>query len=597
MLFFLNLGINISFNMRYYFLYLICFIQSFAISQEEGVNRLSFTQLLEKIEETPGDTFILENTYVGFDVATDDRYNLFSYRFRNKPYPKDSIHIYKKLNFSNVTFQKNNNARTYGLVSFIFHEDVSFRQSKDISLLNCVFKKKFSFSDPSYIQQNTIAINNCQFNDEVSIADNGLSKEFSLILDNSIFINSSGTNYSVFSIRPILNINIIRSNFINIMDNRFEYDDDAFLIQITECSELYFSKNSIQSKAWSYLFLNDIPNLGLNHNKVDADLLFEVDKVESNYNMQWPITNKRVIPLNYIFYSQEIASLNNEYLDSIYDNLRDIDDLYYREELIFLSKFHTYFKAFHDRQSANNIYIKIKDRETERLAHVNAVNGTFSTYFELQTNRFLKHFSNYGTSPSKIVISSFKIILLFALFFLFSRNSWNKMNLRLLNRKIEQSVTYFTTDKNIVSAYDIDLEELQETSETRKVLKLQKKKIPWVFTLFTSLFLWFQQKRLKLKIKVWGYLNVVKNNWVGLSPFKRFINNVLFILVLSGYVIYKVVVLLINGLTLSINSFTTLGFGEIPIKGLGRYLAIIEGFIGWIFLTLFSVTLISQVLS
>lgn len=37
--------------------------------------------------------------------------------------------------------------------------------------------------------------------------------------------------------------------------------------------------------------------------------------------------------------------------------------------------------------------------------------------------------------------------------------------------------------------------------------------------------------------------------------------------------------------------------GEIPIKGLPRYLAIVQGFIGWFMLTIFSVSLISQLLN
>ena len=53
---------------------------------------------------------------------------------------------------------------------------------------------------------------------------------------------------------------------------------------------------------------------------------------------------------------------------------------------------------------------------------------------------------------------------------------------------------------------------------------------------------------------------------------------------------------ILNAIVLSVNSFTTLGFGEIPTKGIGRYAAIIEGFIGWFLLTVFSVSLISQLL-
>jgi hypothetical protein len=52
----------------------------------------------------------------------------------------------------------------------------------------------------------------------------------------------------------------------------------------------------------------------------------------------------------------------------------------------------------------------------------------------------------------------------------------------------------------------------------------------------------------------------------------------------------------LNALMLSINAFTTLGFGTIPAKGLTRYLLIIQGFVGWILLTIFSATLISQFL-
>jgi hypothetical protein len=61
-------------------------------------------------------------------------------------------------------------------------------------------------------------------------------------------------------------------------------------------------------------------------------------------------------------------------------------------------------------------------------------------------------------------------------------------------------------------------------------------------------------------------------------------------------VVYDIFIKMLNALMLSINTFTTLGFGEIPIKGLPRYLAIVQGFIGWFMLTLFSVSLISQLL-
>jgi len=53
---------------------------------------------------------------------------------------------------------------------------------------------------------------------------------------------------------------------------------------------------------------------------------------------------------------------------------------------------------------------------------------------------------------------------------------------------------------------------------------------------------------------------------------------------------------LLNAITLSLNSFVTLGFGTIPITGLARYVCILQGFIGWFLLSVFTASLINQVL-
>ena len=48
---------------------------------------------------------------------------------------------------------------------------------------------------------------------------------------------------------------------------------------------------------------------------------------------------------------------------------------------------------------------------------------------------------------------------------------------------------------------------------------------------------------------------------------------------------------------LSINTFSTLGFGQIPVRGFTEYFAIIEGFIGWFMLSIFLVSVLSQMMS
>lgn len=64
-----------------------------------------------------------------------------------------------------------------------------------------------------------------------------------------------------------------------------------------------------------------------------------------------------------------------------------------------------------------------------------------------------------------------------------------------------------------------------------------------------------------------------------------------FLALISGFLISY-----LNALTLSINAFTTLGFGNIPTVGIARYICILQGFLGWFLLSLFSVALINQVL-
>jgi hypothetical protein len=53
---------------------------------------------------------------------------------------------------------------------------------------------------------------------------------------------------------------------------------------------------------------------------------------------------------------------------------------------------------------------------------------------------------------------------------------------------------------------------------------------------------------------------------------------------------------LLNAVTLSLNAFITLGFGNIPTQGLARYVCVLQGLIGWFLLSIFTVALINQAL-
>ena len=88
----------------------------------------------------------------------------------------------------------------------------------------------------------------------------------------------------------------------------------------------------------------------------------------------------------------------------------------------------------------------------------------------------------------------------------------------------------------------------------------------------------------------------LQGKWVDLTAGKKFLLGSVTFLAIITYGVYLITIRSLNSLILSINTFTTLGFGDIPVVGVSRYVAILEGFLGWFLLSIFSVSLISQIL-
>ena len=100
----------------------------------------------------------------------------------------------------------------------------------------------------------------------------------------------------------------------------------------------------------------------------------------------------------------------------------------------------------------------------------------------------------------------------------------------------------------------------------------------------------------KFNKSLYKRVEFLQGRWVDLTSGKKFFLGTLTFLAILTYGLYLVVIRSLNSLILSINTFTTLGFGDIPVVGISRYVAILEGFLGWFLLSIFSVSLISQIL-
>ncbi|MDH5610463.1 MAG: hypothetical protein OEY56_13375, partial [Cyclobacteriaceae bacterium] len=171
------------------------------------------------------------------------------------------------------------------------------------------------------------------------------------------------------------------------------------------------------------------------------------------------------------------------------------------------------YKENGDIESANEVYVELQQLYTRRYLHQYTTEGGMNNWFRWKLNQLLEAYIGYGTDPTRALIKSFYILLVFSIFYFFFPSEWDTASKREL-------LSHF---KNAVST---------------------------------------NNNKTKAAIRFIGYL------------------------LLS----------LLNAMTLSLNAFVTLGFGTIPTKGFARYVCIIQGFMGWFLLSLFTVALINQVI-
>ncbi len=251
-----------------------------------------------------------------------------------------------------------------------------------------------------------------------------------------------------------------------------------------------------------------------------------------------------------------------------------------------------------DQESYNACYVEMKNLETRHLQFLYTKTPTFKGYFTWKINQFLKVFSAYGTEPARSIIFSLYVILLFAFIYLLFPNSWDSHGKKRLMHRFEFFQKYLRRNEGIHTIYlEGKEQEISSFNDFKNKLDDEKLELPAFFISWSKPLYNASMFSSKLMTRFLKTTDVLTGKWKDLTPKqKRWKNIQIGILLILG-LLYDVFIKALNALMLSINTFTTLGFGEIPIKGLPRYLAIIQGFIGWFMLTIFSVSLISQLLN
>lgn len=273
------------------------------------------------------------------------------------------------------------------------------------------------------------------------------------------------------------------------------------------------------------------------------------------------------------------------------------DLLRYNDLVSSYNKFLSMYKTRGDRESANACYIELKDLETRRLRFLYKQSKTFKTYINWKLNVFLKSFCDYGTNPVKSIIIALWTILGFGVIYFFFYSEWDKINRSYLIAQHKKIIHYFKHESNLEDIYNETYAlEFKSFEEYKQMLNESKIEVPMFIVRLGYPLYYLSKIRHIISLWIFRRTEMLNGKWSELKPVRKFFTGSVISITVVLYILYLVGLRFFNSVILSLNAFSTLGFGDIPVRGISRYVAIIEGFTGWFLLSIFSVTLINQIL-
>ncbi|MBT8272397.1 MAG: potassium channel family protein, partial [Bacteroidia bacterium] len=418
------------------------------------------------------------------------------------------------------------------------------------------------------------------------------------IINTSMIIENSNNWASLFVIRNILPVTFY--------DNTFDVNGRTVRLFLKEDDFIFIDGNAMAEGDYLEFVGIDNSNLNIENNVFPKHVQMNLN-FKNEFSIEWDdLAYKLISPKALVEFETAVDNGTLKGID-LDGSMADKDkfkefhlkhDKAFEKTQIMFTSFVNHYKEIGDKLSYNKVYVELKDLETAYFKEQYNINPTFETFFTYKVNQFLKVFSAYGTRPAKAVVFSLYVILFFALIYLFFPNSWDKHGKNRLIDRYSFFMKYMNKDAGIHEVYlDDQKEELLQYKEFKTMVESSAKKVPKFFvTTALPLYKWAISGT-NLTASFLKRIDIMKGRWEELPPSKRIWKSILLVGAFIIAIAYDLIIKILNALMLSINTFTTLGFGEIPIKGLPRYLAIIQGFIGWFMLTIFSVSLISQLLN
>jgi hypothetical protein len=224
--------------------------------------------------------------------------------------------------------------------------------------------------------------------------------------------------------------------------------------------------------------------------------------------------------------------------------------------------------------------------------------GKIIYWFRWKMDNFLEYFNAYGTDPVLSLVNSFFWILGFAILYIVFPSEEDNIRFHNIRTAISKYVHHFSEQqKQFFTADEIYERELQDIRKMKAEFQGNLEKLPPIVSFigmpFYYMGFWFTV--VKHRVRSVSKFNIYQD-WSQLDQWGRFKASTIVTLNFLGFLLWGIIMRLVNSFTLSLNAFVTLGYGEIEAKGVARYFCVIEGLVGWFLLSIFSVSLISQIL-
>ena len=557
-------------------------------AQNEYKRKLSVSEWIEEMVNCKENDYSLMDAEIYYDGKNHPNDNLYISWIKRDSL--DSILVSKKLivnanvHIRNCKFQEN----LLFFLGFIeFKSSIEFWEFKNLWVV--VKKCKFNILEFTHSNfKNGVYFYECEFNDAIFIikttSDRIVIKDCQFIplpnrKENDIYF---GVNNSEIKSLSLIKCSIDFGG--NIMPSSFKITWSEFnLLKLQNIdfkkTRVNFSSSKIE-KTFIVRNCKFISPVGFeNFTFPERGMRVDWELLKGNKICLWKRFAKSPYPYTAVSDSQLANSYDFRELLSIYNNL------------------FTIYKTRGDRKSANGCYVEMKDLETRMLKYEYKQEPTFTNLLNYQLNVFLKFFAEYGTSPVRSIKISIYVILIFAFFYFFFYSEWDRINRTFFVEQYRSMLKYFRSNQKLEDFYsEKHKEEFQSYKEFKKELEESKIETPFFINILGRPL--YHLSLVRHKIMTWLYrrTEILSGRWVDLKPARKIIVGTTVVLAITIYLIYLGFIRATNSIILSINTFSTLGFGDILVKGFTRYIAILEGFLGWFLLSIFSVSLISQIL-